>query len=438
MILDRTTTPPTGEFPPLALPVPDNYRLSNGIEITACDRGDEEVCRIDLMLDGGYYVEQKPGTASLSLLMLKEGAAGKSSEEIAEALDYHGAWLQTSASSHYLYVTLYTLNRHLDTCLTLLADMVIRPDFPQKEFDRLKERRIQQLLVQREKVDVLASETYLSMIFGEKHPYGRTVTAAHIEQLTTDDLRAYHRQYIRPDKCHIFIAGKITDKLLECLETHFGKSWRSTSQTPQTTGSHPIQPSHKHIIITHKENALQSGIRMGLPVIKREHPDFFALKYLCAILGGYFGSRLMSNIREEKGYTYGITATIAAMRHGSYLSIATQTGTEFTRPLIDEVFSEIDRLRTEPVPPDEMTIVRNYLRGELARALDSPFSIADYYLSLKANALPVEYFARQDEAIRQLTPDRLLSVARQYLRPERFYIAIAGDKNKIPHIELPG
>ena len=159
MTLDRTTTPPVGTFPPLSLPAPGIHALSNGIEIIACNRGDEDVCRIDLMFEGGYYTEQKPGTAALTLLMLKEGAAGKSSEEIAESFDYHGAWLQTSASSHYLYVTLYTLNRHLDTCLSLLADIVIRPDFPEKEFTRLKERRLQQLLVQKEKVDVLASET---------------------------------------------------------------------------------------------------------------------------------------------------------------------------------------------------------------------------------------------------------------------------------------
>ena len=172
MTLDRTTTPPVGTFPPLSLPAPGIHALSNGIEIIACNRGDEDVCRIDLMFEGGYYTEQKPGTAALTLLMLKEGAAGKSSEEIAESFDYHGAWLQTSASSHYLYVTLYTLNRHLDTCLSLLADIVIRPDFPEKEFTRLKERRLQQLLVQKEKVDALASETFLSMIFGDKHPYG--------------------------------------------------------------------------------------------------------------------------------------------------------------------------------------------------------------------------------------------------------------------------
>ena len=171
MTLDRTTTPPVGTFPPLSLPAPGIHALSNGIEIIACNRGDEDVCRIDLIFEGGYYTEQKPGTAALTLLMLKEGAAGKSSEEIAESFDYHGAWLQTSASSHYLYVTLYTLNRHLDTCLSLLADIVIRPDFPEKEFTRLKERRLQQLLVQKEKVDVLASETFLSMIFGDKHRY---------------------------------------------------------------------------------------------------------------------------------------------------------------------------------------------------------------------------------------------------------------------------
>ena len=437
MTLDRTTTPPVGTFPPLSLPAPGIHALSNGIEIIACNRGDEDVCRIDLMFEGGYYTEQKPGTAALTLLMLKEGAAGKSSEEIAESFDYHGAWLQTSASSHYLYVTLYTLNRHLDTCLSLLADIVIRPDFPEKEFTRLKERRLQQLLVQKEKVDVLASETFLSMIFGDKHPYGRAVTPDHINHITTEDLRDYHRQHIAPWKCRIFIAGKITGKLLDNLELHFGHTWNVPSVDSAIIPAFPIHRTENPIIVTHKENALQSGIRMGLPVIGRENPDFFALKLLCTILGGYFGSRLMSNIREEKGYTYGISSSIAAMRYGSYLTISTQTGTEFTRPLIDEVFAEIDRLRNEPVPTDEFITVQNYLRGDMARTLDSPFSIADYYLSLKANDLPVEYFAQQDEAIRQLSPGDLLSAAQKYLVPSQFYIAVAGDKNKIPPLSLP-
>ena len=253
MTLDRTTTPPVGTFPPLSLPAPGIHALSNGIEIIACNRGDEDVCRIDLMFEGGYYTEQKPGTAALTLLMLKEGAAGKSSEEIAESFDYHGAWLQTSASSHYLYVTLYTLNRHLDTCLSLLADIVIRPDFPEKEFTRLKERRLQQLLVQKEKVDVLASETFLSMIFGDKHPYGRAVTPDHKSHITTEDLRDYHRQHIAPGKCRIFIAGKITGKLLDNLELHFGHTWNVPSVDSAIIPAFPIHRAENPIIVTHKE-----------------------------------------------------------------------------------------------------------------------------------------------------------------------------------------
>lgn len=435
--LDRTTPPAVGAFPPLSLPQPDRCRLSNGIEVVACNQGDEEVCRIDLMFDGGYYADTLPGTASLTLLMLKEGAAGKSSETIAEALDYHGAWLQTTTSSHYQYVTLYTLNRHLDICIGLLADLVVRPDFPQAEFDRLRERRIQQLLVQNEKVDSLASDTFLAQIFGPEHPYGRTVTPAHLERITTADLKAYHRQHIRPDRCHIFIAGKVTDRLLDNLERHFGQSWPCPVEPLQPEARYPIYPSGQHIAITHKEHALQSGIRLGLPVINRDHPDFFALKMLCTALGGYFGSRLMSNIREEKGYTYGIASSVAAMRYGSYLVISTQTGTEFTRPLIDETFAEIERLRNEAIPADELTVAKNYLRGEMARTLDSPFSIADYYLSLKANALTIDYFARQDEAIRRLTAHDLLEAARRYLCPQQFYITVAGDRNRIPPLALP-
>ncbi len=431
MKLDRTIPPATGVFPPLLLPKPDQYTLANGIEVIACNRGNEEVCRIDLVWEGGSYVESKPGAASLALLMLREGAGGKDSNEISEMLDAHGAWLQTATSHHYLYITLYTLNRHLDICVQLLADVVHRPDFPEREFSRLKERRIQQRRVQLEKVDVLAAETFSKQLFGESHPYGCSPLPQQIGEVTRDDVCAYYRQTIRREGCRIFISGKITPRLLENLESHFGGMWGTatdcTNAMPLT-----IQPSPNRMKIVHKEGALQSGIRMGFPTINRSHPDFFALKVLTTILGGYFGSRLMTNIREEKGYTYGIGAGIGALRQGAYLAISTQTGTEFTQPLIDEVYNEVERLRNELISPDELEIVRNYQRGEMARILDSAFSIIDYLQSLWLNGLTPDYYARQDEVVRNITPEQILDVARRYFIPENFYIAIAGDREKLP------
>ncbi len=432
MILDRTTAPATGSFPPLALPIPESYRLSNGVEITACNHGDEEVCRIDLVLEGGSYVEQTPGAALFTLLMLREGAGGKSGEEISENLDYYGAWLQTSVSHHYLYITLYTLNRHLDTCVGMLADMVHCPDFPEKEFSQLKERRIQQRRVQLEKVDVLASEAFTTQLFGEKHPYGSLLSLEQMEALTLDDLHTYYQRYFCRQGCHIFVSGKITPCLFDNLERHFGGEWGAPTTLLNPHPHAIITPSPNHIAVVHKEGALQSGIRMGFPTINRNHPDFFALKFLTTILGGYFGSRLMTNIREEKGYTYGIGAGIGALRYGAYLTISTQTGTEFTQPLINEVYNEVERLRTEPVSLEELSIVRNYQRGEMARILDSAFSVTDYYQSLWVNGLSLDYFARQDEVVRTITPEQILDTARRYFIPEQFYIAVAGDKTKLP------
>lgn len=280
---------------------------------------------------------------------------GQSSEEIAESFDYHGAWLQTSASSHYLYVTLYTLNRHLDTCLSLLADIVIRPDFPEKRIHPAQRTASPTTARSERKSRRPRLRDFSLYDFRGQAPLRTGCHPDHISHITTEDLRDYHRQHIAPGKCRIFIAGKITGKLLDNLELHFGHTWNVPSVDSAIIPAFPIHRAENPIIVTHKENALQSGIRMGLPVIGRENPDFFALKLLCTILGGYFGSRLMSNIREEKGYTYGISSSIAAMRYGSYLTISTQTGTEFTRPLINEVFAEIDRLRNEPVPTDEFT-----------------------------------------------------------------------------------
>ena len=193
----------------------------------------------------------------------------------------------------------------------------------------------------------------------------------------------------------------------------------------------PITPEATHLAITHRQGALQSGIRMGQPVIGSDHPDYPLLTMLNLVLGGYFGSRLMTNIREEKGYTYGISSHIVSMRDGAYFTIVTETGTEYTRPLIDEVRNEIVLLCSTPIPQDELETARNYLQGRRARALDSPFSMSDYFVSSIISGTPLDYFNTEDEIIRTATADDLLRVARTHLNPDNLYTAIAGDREAI-------
>lgn len=410
------------------MPLPRILRLNNGIELYIVDKGDQEVCRFDILFEGGRYAGRIPAIADMTGPMLRKGIPGMDAESIAEHLDYYGAWMQTGTTQHYSAISLFSLNRNLDKVLPVISQMITEPSMPLKPFEVLKQQRIQQLEINRQKVSFLAAEAFNNLIFGASHPYARTTSTQDLEAVTLDEICRYHHDYYQNTGIHIILSGRITDEVLHLVHRHFD-ILSPCNTTPVVVA--PIAPETQHTTITHRPAALQSGLRMGMPVIGSEHPDYPLLTMLNLVLGGYFGSRLMTNIREEKGYTYGISSHIVSMRDGAYFTIVTETGTEYTRPLIDEVRSEMLQLCNTPIPHDELETARNYLQGRRARALDSPFSMSDYFVSSIISGTPLDYFNTEDEIIRTATADDLMRVARTYLHPDNLYIAIAGDKEAI-------
>lgn len=428
MTLDRTQQPPVTPFGALSMPLPRILRLNNGIELYIVDKGDQEVCRFDILFEGGRYAGRIPAIADMTGPMLRKGIPGMDAESIAEHLDYYGAWMQTGTTQHYSALSLFSLNRNLDKVLPVISQMITEPSMPLKPFEVLKQQRIQQLEINRQKVSFLAAEAFNNLIFGASHPYARTTSTQELEAVTLDEICRYHHDYYQNTGIHIILSGRITDEVLHLVHRHFD-ILSPCNTTPVVVA--PIAPETQHTTIIHRPAALQSGLRMGMPVIGSEHPDYPLLTMLNLVLGGYFGSRLMTNIREEKGYTYGISSHIVSMRDGAYFTIVTETGTEYTRPLIDEVRSEMLQLCNTPIPHDELETARNYLQGRRARALDSPFSMSDYFVSSIISGTPLDYFNTEDEIIRTATADDLMRVARTYLHPDNLYIAIAGDKEAI-------
>ena len=428
MTLDRTQQPPVTPFGALSMPLPRILRLNNGIELYIVDKGDQEVCRFDILFEGGRYAGRIPAIADMTGPMLRKGIPGMDAESIAEHLDYYGAWMQTGTTQHYSAISLFSLNRNLDKVLPVISQMITEPSMPLKPFEVLKQQRIQQLEINRQKVSFLAAEAFNNLIFGASHPYARTTSTQDLEAVTLDEICRYHHDYYQNTGIHIILSGRITDEVLHLVHRHFD-ILSPCNTTPVVVA--PIAPETQHTTIIHRPAALQSGLRMGMPVIGSEDPDYPLLTMLNLVLGGYFGSRLMTNIREEKGYTYGISSHIVSMRDGAYFTIVTETGTEYTRPLIDEVQSEMLQLCNTPIPHDELETARNYLQGRRARALDSPFSMSDYFVSSIISGTPLDYFNTEDEIIRTATADDLMRVARTYLHPDNLYIAIAGDKEAI-------
>ncbi|WP_455497920.1 M16 family metallopeptidase [Coprobacter sp.] len=424
-MLDRRIEPEIHDFDSLKLPEADYRVLPNGVPLYVINMGDQEVNRIDIMFSAGKYEQSVPLAAEVTNAMLKEGCKGLTSVDIAEKLDFYGAWLQCSVTYHNSYITLYSLNRSFGEVLPLLESVVYEPVFPEKEFRTYIDRSKQRLLVEQEKVQTLVNRTFFEQLFGKKHPYGYPVESTDYDRLTISDLKEYHRNFYSSEYCKIVLSGKISEDMIDIVSRCFGQRSHSSIVTPEVK-LYPFVRSDEHFRYVEKSGALQSAVRIGMPVIGREHPDYMKLRILNTVLGGYFGSRLMLNIREDKGFTYGISSSVIGLKQDAYLSVFTQTGNEFVKPLIEEVFIEIERLCNEKIGKEELAMVRSYLIGELARIFDGPFSICDAYISLIANQLDLKYYDRQFEIVRGITSEELQEIASKYFIKDSFYTAVAG------------
>lgn len=426
MTLDRTIPPQVKEPDMFRLPQPRRVVFPNATELYILDMGEQDVCRIDLMWEIGNYEEPVHLSADMANKMLKEGAGGMSAAAIAEKLDYYGAWLQTTVTSHCSYVTLYSLNKYFDEVLPLLETIVKYPDFPEQDFYTLKERRKQQLRISLEKVQTLSNNAFRKQIFGKDHPYAYAPSVSDYENLTVNHLRKLHKLYYRPERCRIVISGKISRNILKGIEEKFGRYTVTATEEPLAIPDYPVLPADKFEYIEDKPGALQSSVRVGQPVILRSHPDFQKLRVVNTALGGYFGSRLMANIREEKGYTYGIGSFNVSLPQRSYWSITTEVNNEYTEATIEEIFKEIHKLRTETVPAEELNLVKNYLYGDLLRELDGVFAQSDSLKHKLNYGLDNSFYIGIIEKIRQCTPEAILELADKYWNPEEMYIVTAG------------
>ena len=426
-MLDRNTCPAIKPFGEIVFPEPEIARLKNGIPLYILRGGDQEVNRMDIIYSAGRFDQKKPLAAELCNLMLKEGAGNLCSQEIAERLDFYGAWLQPSVTTHNSYVTLFSLNRYFGQSLEVVAKMVLSPEFPEKEFSIQTNRKKQQHQIEQEKVSTLAANGFVHLLFGDDHPYGSSVKESDFDQIDTDDLKDFFYSFYRPERCKIVITGQVTDEMIKEIDRFLGQNDPNGIPTPLC--HYPIKKAEKQVVFSEKSDAIQTAIRMGLPLVARDHPDYLDLRILNTFLGGYFGSRLMSNIRQDKGYTYGIGSSVVTLPQASYLAISTQTGAEYTKALIDEIFVETERLQNEPIQKEEIEIVRNYSLGDLARLLDTPLALASAFVPLLVNGLTFDYYQAQQKAIRAITAKRLQELAQKYFNRKDFYISIAGPQN---------
>ena len=428
MLLDRTIQPKVRDIEHLAVQMPQRFIMPNGVPLNILNSGDNEVVRIDLLIEGGRWHQSQPLQALFTNRMLREGTLRYSTLEIAEKLDYYGAWLELSSASEYAYITLYSLNKYLPQTLDVLESIVKEPTFPEKELGVVAENNIQQFIVNSSKVDFLAHRALMKAVYGGQHPCGRLVQKEDYKRITPDVLRKFYDRYYHSRNCTIYVSGKVGDDCVRRIEDLFGReAFGKGFQKPEKTDFVPVSSVDKRIFVEYAD-VMQSAVRMGMLSLERCHPDYLKARVMVTLFGGYFRSRLMSNIREEKGYTYGISAGIAPYPGQGILVINTETANEFVEPLVREVYHEIDRLQNDPVPEDELFMVKNYMLGEMCRSYESAFSLADAWMFVQVSGFGDTHFEDVLNTIKNITPEEIRELAGRYLCKEKLKEVISGKK----------
>lgn len=399
--------------------------LSNGVPLYTISAGKQEVVKIDLIFEAGSWFQDAGLVASSANSMLNEGTEKFSSFEIAEKLDYYGAFLLLSSDKDFASVTLISLLKYLPETIHVLEDIIKNSVFPGKEFETYIKKKEQEYIIESNKVNTLAQRKLAGVLFGDDHPYGSTVEINDFKKLKARQLLDHFNRLYNTKRCKIIVSGKVNDHVIGLINRFFGKDeWNISGDVP--VKDFDIIPVEKKEYFVKKENSIQSAIRIGKTLFNKMHPDYMGMKVLNTILGGYFGSRLMTNIREDKGYTYSIGSVLVSLKNAGYLVIVSEVGKDVCKDAIMEIYYELDRLRNEPVPEDELELVRNYILGEIVRTFDGPFALAESFRSILEYDLDYGFFDTFIETVKNITSDELMDLANKYLDGSTMYEVVAG------------
>lgn len=423
-MLDRTVQPPFELPDRLRIPEARRTDLSNGVRLWTIDAGTQPLVRLSLVFGAGTRYQSAAFAASTALNLMSEGTARYTAAQMAEQFDFYGIYYDTSIDRDYAVVTVSCLSRFLDRTLELLGEILFEPQFPDRELEIYASKRKQQLLIEREKPAYQARERFSEGLFGREHPYGRVAAADAYDALTTETLRRFYAAHYRSAGNLFAVAsGRIGAETEQALGL-FLERFDPTAPAPADPGVPPVVSTP--LIREKRDGALQSSIRIGRVLFPKGDPDFNGLQVAATVLGGYFGSRLVKNLREDKGYTYGIYSAMLNMQHSGYFAVATDVRAEDTDRAVAEILREVERLRTETVPDAELDMVRNIIVGEMMRILDGPFGIADVTIENTQCGLTNRAVDAFFDEVRSITPERVRALAERWLDPAAFTTVIVG------------
>lgn len=418
-MINRTIAPPFSNNTSFILPSAEVIPLPGGPDIYILEGVQQEVSKIEVILQAGKWFDTKIGISHFTSQMLEKGTNNKSSAELAKVFDRYGAHLEVNSGSDFVSVALYSLNRNLEFVLPVFFEVLTEPSFPEDEFTLFKEIYLQNLKVSNEKTNVLASKAIRRNVFGKAHPYGSSIEENDVNDLSQNDLKIFHGKLFRVSE--VFIVTSSDKNFVNKIVSPFlSLKKKNSSVTHEDSLTTPFAQKIE------KPGNVQASIRLAKKTINRDHADYFGLLLVNHILGGYFGSRLMKNIREEKGLTYGIYSSLNSMKFGSLLSIGADVNKENISQTIDEIKKEIKLLQSTNISSDEIAYAKGHFIGSLQAEIANLFSVAEKVKALKLFSLQDTYYQDMITSITQLSPDDLQELATTHLDVDTFFEVIVG------------
>jgi predicted Zn-dependent peptidase len=431
---DRSKPPALGAPSALTLPPIQKRTLSNGLPVLLVESHEAPLVQVNLLIRAGSGDDPagKFGAASLTLAMLDEGAGSRNALQIADEVEFLGADLGTTSSFDASAVRLNVPVARLASALPLMADVALRPTFPQAELERLRQERITALLQARDDAESVAPTAFARLLYGPTHRYGTDAmgTDATLKAMSTDDLRAFHATMVQPANAALVVTGDTKlDTVLPLLEQHFG-GWKAGTPPTRTPVAAGAQPAQGQIYIVDMPGAEQSQIRIGWVGVARSTPDYFTLQVLNTVLGGSFTSRLNLNLRETHGYAYGANSRFTMRLAPGPFSAGAGVQTDKTSESIQEFFNELNAIG-KPIPPDELAKAKNYVALGFPADFETSQDLASRLEELVVYQLSDDYFGKYVANIQAVSPESAQKAAATYIVPGRLAVVVVGDRKVI-------
>ena len=424
-MLNRSEAPAFKTIDKIDVIKANHSKLQNGIDFYSLSAGSQEIVKLEFVFRAGMYHQPATLVASTTNTMLESGTRSFTADQLSDGIDFFGSFLELQVEQDFAIVTIFSLNKYLDESLKFIEEILKYPVFPEHEFKVHIANKKQKHAINSQKVSVLARRKFTELLFGPAHPYGRDVRESDFDRINIDELKSFFTTHYNSLNCTIFASGNLPKNILDVLNKHFGDgSWGGNSVSVSSNVMLATTDTQKHFI--HRDDAIQSAIRVGRILFNKTHPDYFKFQVLNTILGGYFGSRLMANIREDKGYTYGIGSGLSNLVHNGYFFISTEVGADVTNQTLEEIYKEIKNLREKAVDVTELETVRNYILGNFLRSVDGPFALADKYKSIWEFGLDYSFFDNYFHAVKTVTPAELRDLANKYLQEKDLIECVAG------------